>query len=135
MPTYNQKIGECTRDLAEDSFSVKLFPKKGARSMSMAPAPTDAFWSSTKPRKKAMKVRLLPLFLGEHVREFGSVIVEGWDKVVNPRERCGTKYRKWVKEFSEEERKYLGTWHTKMYHWEMRSGYPLEIGMPLVQYQ
>ena len=74
-------------------------------------------------------VRFMAAFKSDRIRPFTSVIVEGWDHVVNPRERSGSKYRKWCAEFSQQERDALSKWHSKMWAWEMRSGHPLEIVM------
>lgn len=79
-------------------------------------------------------VRLMVAFESHMIKPFSSIIVETWNRVVNPRERCGSKYRKWLAEFSVAEREALGTWHTKMYGWEIRSGLPLEIVMSLSTY-
>lgn len=79
-------------------------------------------------------MRMLVGFRGDEIRPFSSMIVEGWDKAINPAERCGSKYKKWVQEFTQAERNLLRTWYTKMYHWEMRSGHPLEIVMDLTTY-
>lgn len=85
-------------------------------------------------RAKVPGPRIVVMFPGEDIKQFSGVIVFTWDKVVNPRERSGSKYRKYCEAFTQEERQKLGTWHTKMYGWEMRTGHPGEIGMTMATY-
>lgn len=74
-------------------------------------------------------MRLMLMIPGQDVRAWGCVVVEAWDKVVPVGSRSGSKNRRYKAEFNEQERAKLSTWHTKFYGWEMRTGYPDEVGM------
>ena len=51
------------------------------------------------------------------------LIVEMWSKVVGPGS-CGSKRRKYHKEFTEKERKTISWYHTKFYRWYLVKGTP-----------
>jgi len=48
------------------------------------------------------------------------IIVENWEKV----KESGSKRRKWLAEFSEEERKTLGEYYKRFHEWYLKKGTP-----------
>ncbi len=64
-------------------------------------------------------VELVPTFSGEQFQEFVDypVIVESWDK-----KNFGRGKRRWLAEFTEEERKIIEEWHKHFHSWHIRHG-------------
>ncbi len=101
-----------------------------SRDMSHTPYSAETI-EVEKDDDQGVRARMLLLIPHDTIRPIGAVIVESWDDVVPRGIRAGSKNRKYKEAFTEEERKQLGTWHTKMYGWELRTGYPQEVGMHL----
>jgi hypothetical protein len=55
--------------------------------------------------------------------------------VVPVSSRSGSKNRKYKQEFTELERKKLGTWHNRFYGWEMRTGMPDWVELTMEEFR
>ena len=59
------------------------------------------------------------------------VLVEGWERV----KRTGSKWRKYKKEFTEKERKYIKSKHALFYRWYLVTGLPETHRMNIRNYK
>ncbi len=66
----------------------------------------------------------MPVFTGEQFKKIVvyPVIVEAWDKKKN-----GRRKRQWLKDFTDAERKKIGTYYGRFYRWYLVTGTPKHV--------
>ena len=95
---------------------------QNTKQMDMQPQSPDEFNMMDGFDNKPM--RLVPVFTGEEFIKVicYPVVVEAWDK-----KKSGRYKRQWLKEFTDAERKKIGSYHGRFYRWYLISGTPKHV--------
>jgi hypothetical protein len=101
---------------------------RNTRSISLAPQsrPDSDFEKDSFVGGKEMQ--LLPVFTGEHFIQIVAypVIVESWDK-----KKSFSRNRRWLTEFTDQERKLISSYYARFYKWHLISGGPKKVSCRL----
>ena len=91
----------------------------------VSPLPGEPFYVDPEslPNANETTMKLLMIVSSDDMAKLGNVVVEVWDHVVGSG-AAGSKRRAYRKEFTEAERKKIGSWKALYWKWYLRSGYP-----------